>query len=129
MLNDAILKDITIVNKWYNKNTKQNEYKINHIRGFWSSNVGISVSNTSLVKSDGVKVFIFDYTNYLEPKKFQEKGTGWTLQNDDYVIKGIIEKINSISEIKEKYECMKITNVANKDYGSLDMQHFEVSGE
>ena len=129
MLNNDILKDITIVNKWFNKKTKENEYKIHHIQGFWSSNEGISISNTNLIKSDGLRVFIFDYDGYISPKEFQEKGTGWTLQNDDYIIKGKIEEINSISEIKEKYECMKITNIADKDYGSIDMRHFEISGE
>ena len=129
MLNNDILTDITIVNKWFNPKTKGNEYKVNHVKGFWSSNHGITISNTNLITSDNLKVFIFDYTNYQTPKEFQKNGTGWTLQNDDYLIKGLIEEVKSISEIKDNYECMKITNVANKDYGSLDMQHFEVSGE
>ena len=129
MLNKDILKDITIVNKWYNSKTKKNEYKIKHIKGFWSSNQGITISNTNLTTNDTLKVFIFDYNDYLTPKEFQEKGTGWTLQNDDYLINGIVDTVESISKIKENYETMKITNVANKNYGSYDMQHFEVTGE
>ena len=129
MLNEDILKDITIVNKWFNPETKEDEYKTKHIKGFWSSNQGITISNTNLTTNDTLKVFIFDYNEYLTPKEFQKKGTGWTLQNDDYLINGIVDAVESISKIKEDYETMKITNVANKNYGSLDMQHFEVSGE
>ena len=127
-------KDLTVINKWFNKKTKQNEYKISHINGFWSSNNGISISNTELIKNDGFKALILiDEKNqneegYISPKEFQKNGTGWTLQNDDYIVKGIVEEITTIANLKESYECMKITNVAVKDYGSLDMQHYEASG-
>lgn len=123
-------KELTIVNKWFNKKTKQNEYKINHIHGFWSSNEGVSISNTELIKNDGFKVLILmSEDGYINPKEFQKNGIGWTLQNDDYIVKGIIEEITTLASLKENYECMKITNVAIKDYGSLDMQHYEVSGK
>ena len=123
-------KEITIVNKWFNKETKKNEYKISHVKGFWSSNQGIKISNTELLKSDGLKAMIlFSEQGYVEPKKYQGKENTWTLQNDDYLVKGIIEKVTTIVDLKANYECMKITNVAKKDYGSFDMQHFEISGE
>lgn len=122
-------KDLTIINKWFNKKTKENEYKISHIHGFFSSNEGISISNTQLIKSEGFKaIVLMSEAGYKKPKEFQESGNGWTLQNDDYIAKGIIEDVSTLAKLKEDYECMKITNVAIKDYGSLDMQHFEVSG-
>lgn len=129
MWNKDILKDITIINKWFNPKTKETEYKLKHIKGFWSSNEGINISNVELVKNDGLKVFIFDYDGYVSPKEFQKTGEGWTLQNDDYLVKGIVENITTLTDLKSNYECMKITSVANKDYGSLDMQHFEINGE
>jgi len=123
-------KDITIVNKWFNKEIKSNEYKINHVKGFWSSNKGVSISDTQLIKNDGLIVrILMSEDGYVAPKEFQVIGTGWTLQNDDYLIKGIVDNITTITNMKDNYECMKITNVAIKDYGSTDMQHFEVSGE
>lgn len=123
-------KDLTIVNKWFNPKAKKNEYKISYIHGFWSSNNGISISNTEIVKNDGLKAMILmSEDGYVNPKEFQKSGKGWTLQNDDYLIKGIVEEVISIANMKSNYECMKITNVAIKDYGSLDMQHFEVSGK
>lgn len=128
-------KDITIVNKYFNRETKKNDYKVSHIHGFWSSNKGIKISDVELVKNDGLKALILtDEKNqneekYVNPKEFQQYGIGWTLQNDDYLIKGTIDEITTIAKLKENHECMKITNIAIKDYGSSDMQHYEVLGE
>lgn len=122
-------KDITVINKWFNRNTKQNEYRTKHIKGFWSSSKGISISNTQLISSDSLVVrILMSEEGYVNPKEFQKNCNGWTLQNDDYLVKGIIDSVTTITEIQNNYECMKITNVAVKDYGSIDMQHFEVSG-
>lgn len=122
-------KDITVVNKWFNKQTKQNEYKVRHIKGFWSSSKGVSISNTQLISSDSLVVrILISEKGYVNPKEFQKNCKGWTLQNDDYLVKGIVDSVTTIIEIQNNYECMKITNVAIKDYGSIDMQHFEVSG-
>lgn len=123
-------KDISIVNKFFNKETKQNEYKVHHVKGFWSSNEGIKISNTELVKSDGVIVrILMSEKGYLEPRKYLGQKNTWTLQNDDYIVKGMVEEVSTIADLKANYECMKITNVAKKDYGSFDIQHFEISGE
>lgn len=127
-------KDITIINKWFNKTTKMNEYKIHHLKGFWSSNDGISISDTQLVKADGlIARILMSEAGYIDPKEYQKLTTindEWTLQNDDYLVKGKIEiEVKSINDILDNYECMKITNVAVKDYGSSDMQHFAISGE
>ncbi len=121
-------KDLTIVNKVFDKKTRENTYKISHVHGFWSSSEGISISGTNLVKNDGFKALILmSEEGYVNPNEFN--GDGWTLRNDDYIVKGIVENVFTISNLKDNYECMKITNVAVKDYGSLDMQHFEISGE
>lgn len=127
-------KDITLINKWFNKTTKMNEYKIHYVKGFWSSNNGISISDTQLVKADGVTVYILmSEIGYVDPKVYQKLTTinhEWTLQNDDYLVKGKIEsEVKSINDILDNYECMKITNVAVKDYGSSDMCHFAITGE
>ncbi len=121
-------QDLTIVNKWYNKDTKKNEYKVYPVKGFFSSYNGISISGTDLIKQDGFVAYILmSEEGYQTPKEFQLNPTGWTLQNDDYIVKGIIGNISSVSEIE--LEKMKITNVAIKDYGSSDMQHYAIKGE
>ena len=122
-------QDITIVNKVFNKETKQNDYVLTPLKGFFSSNNGISINGVDLVKSDGfIARILMNEKGYQNPKEFQLNPEGWTLQNDDYIVKGVIETVNSISQLKDNYECMKITNIAIKDYGSLDMQHYEISG-
>ncbi len=127
-------KDITVINKWFNKISKMNEYKIHHVKGFWSSNIGISISDTQLVKSDGliVRILMSENPGYVNSKEYQKLTTinnEWTLQNDDYLVKGIVDNVDTITTILDNYECLKITNVAIKDYGSEEMQHFAVSGE
>lgn len=123
-------QDLTIVNKWFNKETKRDEYKLSQIKGFWSSNDGISISGVNIVKNDGLSAYILmSEEGYITPKEFQNGNTGWTLQNDDYIIKGLVYDVTTIADYKQLYECMKITNIAIKDYGSIDMRHFEISGE
>lgn len=124
-------QDLTIVNKWFNKNTKQKEYKTHSLKGFWSSSQGVTISNTNLIKNDGfIARILMSEKGYQTPKEFQDNPVGWTLQNDDYIVKGITNSVSTISKLKEDYqECMKITNVAIKDYSSDVMKHFAISGE
>ena len=124
-------KDITIVNKVFDKETKKDNYRINHIKGFWSSNKGITISNTELLKSDGLVCrILMSQKGYVKPNEFQDsEKSKWTLKNDDYLVKGLVDTEGTIANLKDNYECMKITNVAIKDYGSKDMHHFEISGE
>ncbi len=123
-------QDLTIVNKWYNNLSKRSEYKVSHVKGFYSSNNGISINGTDLVKSDGfIARILMSEEGYQTNKDYQLNPKGWTLKNDDYIIKGIVNEVKSISEMKDSYECMKITKIAIKDYGSVDMQHYEISGD
>lgn len=124
-------QDLTIVNKWFNKETKKDEYKTHYLKGFFSSSQGVSISNTNLIKNDGfIARILMSEEGYQTPKDFQSNPTGWTLQNDDYIVKGIVNEVSTIAKLKEDYqECMKITNVAIKDYCSDNMKHYAVSGE
>lgn len=138
-------KDITIINKYFideqvgtqiinNVETpvyqKVMKYKVNHIKGFWSSSESISINGVDLIGSKRTIVrILMSEPGYIGPKSYI--GTGWTLKNDDYVVKGgnDISSVSSITSILDNYECLKITDVSVKDYGSSDMQHFEISGE
>lgn len=123
-------KDITIINKYNNPDTKEMEYKLHSVKGFWSSNQGISISNTQLISEKGLTArILLSETGYVSPMEYDGTDGSWTLQNDDYLVKGIITEIDSINDILDSYECMKITDVAIKDYGSSDMQHFAITGE
>lgn len=122
-------KDITIINKYIDKEHKP-QYKVSYIKGFWSSNDGISISGTQLTKADGlIARILMSEESYQKPEDFKKNQTGWTLQNDDYLVKGKVENFTTITKLLEDYqEVIKITNIATKDYGSEDMWHWAITG-
>lgn len=131
-MEDIFNKDITIINKYVDKEHKT-QYKISHVKGFWSSNDGISINGTQLTKSDGLsaKILINDSRNdkYQKPEEFRKEQKTWTLQNDDYLVKDKVEDFTTITKLLEDYrEVIKITKITTKDYGSEDMWHFTITG-
>ena len=69
-----------------------------------------------------------DISEYKDPKKYN--GTGWTLRNGDFIIKGDVPEteVNGIKDLSA-YETFEITASDLKDFGSYNMQHFEVKGK
>lgn len=131
-MEDMFDKDITIINQ-YIDNSHKKAYKISHVKGFWSSNDGISINGTQLTKNDGLsaRILMNDSRNeeYQKPEEFKKEQKTWTLQNDDYLVKGIVKNFTTISKLLDNYnEVIKITKIATKDYGSEDMWHFAVTG-
>ena len=132
-MEDLFDKDITVINKYIDKETKKAKYKVSYVKGFWSSNDGISINGTQLTKQDGVsaRILMNDSRNetYQKPEEFEKEQKTWTLQADDYLVKGIVENFTTITELIDNYkDVMKITNIATKDYGSEDMWHFVITG-
>lgn len=132
-MEDSFDKDITIINKYFDKENKIPKYKVSYVKGFWSSNDGISINGTQLIKSDGLtaKILIKDSRNakYQMPKEFEKEQKSWTLQVNDYLVKGIVKDFTTTNKLLEDYsEVMKITNISTKDYGSKDMWHFAITG-
>ena len=123
-------KDITVINRYVDE-TRATKYKVSYIHGFWSSNDGVSISGTNLVKVDGLSArILMSEPNYQNPKEFLESQKGWTLKNDDYLVKGIISDFTTITDlIANTPDVMKIKNIAIKDYGSEDMWHWAITGE
>lgn len=127
-------KDITIINKYIDKNRKP-QYKVSHVKGFWSSSKGISINGVLLQSSDNLTAVILmnelnqDRQSYQEPKEFEKNQEGWTLKEDDYLVKGIVDDFTTITKLTEDYrDVMKITKVSVNDFGSEDMWNFEVTG-
>lgn len=132
-MEDLFDKDITVINKYFDKETKISKYKVSYIKGFWSSNDGISINGTQLTKSDGLsaRILINDSRNetYQKPEDFKVEQKTWTLQDDDYLVKGIVKDFTTPTKLLEGYkDVMKITNISTKDYGSEDMWHFAITG-
>lgn len=131
-MEDMFDKDITIINQYVDNNHKK-AYKVSYVKGFWSSNDGVSINGTHLTKTDGLsaRILINDSRNakYQKTEDFKKKQKTWTLQNNDYLIKGKVDNFTTITKLLEDYqEVMKITNIAIKDYGSEDMWHFVITG-
>lgn len=132
-MEDLFDKDITIINKYIDKETKKTKYRVSYVKGFWSSDDGISINGTQLIKQDSLsaRILINDRRNevYQKPKDFEIEQKTWTLQPDDYIVKGIVKDFTTVAALLDKYkDVMKITNITIKDYGSEDMWHFVISG-
>ncbi len=128
-------KDITIINKYIDKEHKT-QYKVSYIKGFWSSSNGISINGVLLQSSDNLTAVILinelnqDKQSYQEPKEFEKNQKGWTLKEDDYLVKGKVENFTTITKLLENdRDIMKITKVSTNDFGSEDMWNFEITGE
>lgn len=131
-MEDVFDKDITVINQYIDDNHKKT-YKVSCVKGFWSFNDGISINGTQLIKNDSlsVRILINDSRNeeYQKPEDFRKEQKTWTLQNDDYLVKGKVENFTTITKLLEDYkDVIKITNIATKDYGNEDMWHWTITG-
>ena len=116
-------QEISIINRVYNPQTHASTYKISHLRGFFSTSKAISVSGVDLVPNKTFLCRILkSEPGYVSPREYT--GEGWTLRNDDYITKGHIESFDP----KEPEDTLKIKSVSIKDYGSSQMQHYEING-
>ena len=122
---------MTIYNKYLDPFTHKTTYKKHLIENvFWDESLGINL-NMGYENADKVNVYIpydkNDFSTYKEPKQFNNEG--WTLQNGDFMVKGEIN-LDEVSGIKDlsDYEVFTMTVCDNKDFGSSNMQHFEIRG-
>lgn len=104
-------QDITIAHKVVQNHSPS--YTLYHVKGFWSSGEGVSINGTDLIKNDNTIVRIL----YAKNKPF-------LIEEDDYVIKGNVSSFDT----SKPGNAFKVSKVEVKDYGSIDMQHVEISG-
>ena len=119
----------------FNKNTdeKKNVFFKKHVieHVFWDDSKGVNL-NHGYENADDVNVFIpkdvNNLTEYVEAKQYN--GTGWTLQNGDFIVRGNVEEdiVEGIKDLQKKYNTFAITLVDDKDFGSTHMHHFEIRG-
>lgn len=123
--------NMSVYNKYVDPFTHKTIYKKHLIDNvFWDDSLGSNL-NMGYENADKVNVYIpydkNDLSEYKSPKEYN--GIGWTLKNEDYMVKGDVE-IEEVESIKElsNYEIFKMTVNDNKDFGSPNMQHFELRG-
>lgn len=115
----------------FTNNVSYKKHVVEHV--FWDDSLGINL-NTGYENADKVNIYIpfdknkSDLENYKEPKQYN--GSGWTLQNGDFIIKGDVaeSEVDGIKDLKA-YEVFEITVIDKKDFGSYNMQHFEIRGQ
>lgn len=98
---------------------------------FWDDSKGVNL-NKGYDAADNVNVYIpkdkNDMSAYVNAKNYN--GTGWTLNEGDFIIKGEITE-SEVTGIKDlsNYKVFTITMVDDKDFGSENMHHFEIRGK
>lgn len=123
---------MSVFNKYQPAFEKNNVVFKKHVieNVFWDDSNGVNLDH-GYDKADKVNVYIpkdkNDLSDYANPKQYN--GSNWTLNNGDFIIKGEVAE-NEVSGIKDlkDYEVFTITMVDDKDFGSPNMQHFEIRG-
>lgn len=119
--------DITIFNKYYNKDLERDCYKRTVIKDVdWQEKIESDLQDKGLKVETNVNIFL-DKENYISPKKFRaldtkERDKYFTLDVGDYIVKGIVsQEINSFTELEKNFEdAVSILGV------SKCSEHFEV---
>lgn len=117
-------------------------YNRSVLRGvLWEDTKTKNVNKTGSTTVDSVKLFIpFSVdsggTVYKLPVNYQiSPSDAWTLQTKqkDFIVKGECQYIptpgESISELTTVHDALTITSVTTCDYGSTEMQHWEVGAK
>lgn len=111
--------NITIYNKYYDKGSDTYKYARTYLYGVdWQDKQSVTVTDKGLLSADSIRLFIpYDINSegksYMKPKDFSrvvEKSKYFTFNNDDKVVKGIIDfevtgvKPNNISGLEDNYD-------------------------
>ena len=103
----------------------------------------VNVQRSGLESADSVNLYIplsvsatdaitGEAKHYADPKQYalSDFHTHWTLSTTDcFFVKGIVTEIADFQTINKKYDDVyKVTKVDKKDFGTPDMQHWEVGG-
>lgn len=124
--------NMCVFNKYIEPFTKNITYKKHVFENVFWDDIEAVILSSGFNTDDKVDVFIpfdkNDLSEYKEPKKYN--GTGWTLREGDFIIKGdVVEtEVDGIKDLSS-YETFEITEWSKKDFGSYNMQHFEVRGK
>lgn len=125
--------NMTIYNRYVDSFTKKPTFKkhlINNV--FWVDSKNVQ-QNNGYDKNNKVDVYIpkdiNDLSSYVPHKNYV--GTGWTIQDGDFIIKGDTTENDEVNGIKDlsSYEVFTIKSFSDKDYGSSNMHHFEIKGD
>lgn len=109
---------ITIYNRYENPDTGMDDYKrtvIDHAH--WEATEGVNVGGINFTTANTISVVIPLKTGgYVEPSKYV--GVGWTLKENDYIVRGKIDKeIKRYADLEDESLKMVISSYEINDYG------------
>lgn len=142
---------VTVYNASENAATLMNEYNITVLRGvFLDISKGANVIKSGLEGADSATLFIpfgIEAINgvtgqpqtYIKPKEYarlQDKSAYWTVRpggtdsaNDCFFLKGEVVDQAGFQSINAQYDdVFRVSSVDPRDFGSPEMQHWEVGG-
>lgn len=123
--------DVTVFNKYYDSAAHEEKYKCTVIDALaWQETKAANIVKSGMQDADSTMIFIpMGQEGYIKPLQWDHVN-GWTLQSGDVIVKGAIDHTGTIEDIFTTYDdAITITSVDTYDYGSPDMQHWEVSGK
>lgn len=119
---------VTIINRFNNRG-RITEYFTEISNVFWEDVSSVSLGNevhfnkdTGYIQIPNDYVSDKDYVVYSEWLKLEDKSTKWTLNAEDYVIKGTTTETNS----DNLTDLRTIESVEDIDYGIPMLNHFGV---
>ena len=134
--------DITVYNRQFDKVQDKYIYLRTYLKGVnWQDSKGIRIAESGVVSDDRTRIFIpldvdAEDKQYKKPKTYKrmdDKSLFYTLDNEDIVVKGIIDfdltgnPGENVSSLQAKYDdVMVITKVRDNRRGSRTIQHFEL---
>lgn len=96
--------DITILNRVYDPEERLDKWKATFIENVsFYSDTKVNLDSNGLTTADVYKIRIPDYNGYVPAGEYiGEEGT-WTLQIDDYIVKGKLDKdVTRPAELDDK---------------------------
>lgn len=143
---------VTVYNASENMDTLKNEYNITVLRGvFLDISKAANILRSGLESADGATLFIPFSVNavngvtgaeqkYLPPKEYERaesKGEFWTVRpggsssgKDCFFTKGEVVTDMDFQDLNAYFDDVyRVSAVDTKDFGSPEMQHWEVSGK
>ena len=121
--------DCTVFNRYLDKTEHVEKYKRTVLRGvFWDETRAANVVTGGLNNADAATVLIPFRDGYCPPVDWEKNAPeGFTLRPGDRIVKGEIVFSGTMAELSKQFDsALTITGVDVCDYGSSDMQHWEV---
>lgn len=127
---------ITIYNKYTVALGRAEAYQRAEVKNVvWQSTKAVSRMREQTAANTALILIPFSVgTDYQEPKAWKVDREGWTLQEGDIIVRGIVtDEIGAgytVSDLKADHESVvQIASVDAMDQGSPNIQHWEVTAK